>query len=37
MLDGTLDAKLAERWAWDRENEGSAHGSLLPDREMKDV
>jgi sarcosine oxidase/L-pipecolate oxidase len=37
MLDGELDSALSERWAWDRENEGAAHGKLLPKLELKDL
>jgi len=37
MLDGTLDPSLAERWAWDRENQGVAHAHLLPTLELRDL
>jgi len=37
MLDGTLDQALVKRWAWDRPNEGAAHGKLLPTLEMGDL
>ncbi|KFA69532.1 hypothetical protein S40285_07268 [Stachybotrys chlorohalonatus IBT 40285] len=37
MIKGTLDPELAEKWAWDREDNGSAHEGLLPTREMRDV
>lgn len=37
LLDGELDADLVKRWAWDRENEGSAHGDLLPTLELRDL
>jgi sarcosine oxidase/L-pipecolate oxidase len=37
MIEGTLDTKLLEAWAWDREGTGLAHEGLLPRREMKDV
>lgn len=38
MLDGTLDPSLANRWAWDRENDGGgAHSHLLPSIEIRDL
>jgi sarcosine oxidase / L-pipecolate oxidase len=36
-LDGTLDVELAKLWAWDRDNEGSAHEGMFPEREMRDL
>ncbi len=26
-----------ERWAWDREQKGSAHETVMPRRELKDL
>jgi len=37
MLDGQLDAELEKRWAWDREQTGSAHERIIPKRELKDL
>ena len=37
LLDGKLDPALVKRWAWDRENDGSAHGDLLPTLELSDL
>jgi len=37
LLDGKLDPALVKRWAWDRDNEGAAHGRLLPKLEMRDM
>lgn len=37
MLDGTLDATLVKRWAWDRANDGGAHKDLLPQIELRDL
>ena len=37
MLEGKLDAELAKRWAWDRDDKGSAHKGLVPHCEMGDV
>lgn len=37
LLDGVLDPALVKRWAWDRENKGSAHGDLLPILDLKDI
>lgn len=37
LLEGTLDLALVKRWAWDRDNQGSAHGDLLPALELKDL
>jgi sarcosine oxidase / L-pipecolate oxidase len=37
LLDGELDPALVKRWAWDRDNTGSAHGDLLPTIELKDL
>jgi len=37
MLEGTLDEGLVKRWAWDRPNEGAAHGDLLPTLELRDL
>ncbi|KAH7380472.1 hypothetical protein DE146DRAFT_740850 [Phaeosphaeria sp. MPI-PUGE-AT-0046c] len=35
MLDGTQDAGLAQRWSWDRPNEGAAYGDLLSTLELR--
>lgn len=37
LLTGKLDPALVNRWAWDRDNEGSAHGDLLPSVELSDL
>jgi sarcosine oxidase/L-pipecolate oxidase len=37
MLDGTLDESRVKRWAWDRDQKGSAHDKIMPKRELKDV
>jgi sarcosine oxidase/L-pipecolate oxidase len=37
MLDDQLDADLEKRWAWDREQTGSAHERIIPRRELKDL
>ncbi|PSS12238.1 hypothetical protein M430DRAFT_29959 [Amorphotheca resinae ATCC 22711] len=37
LLDGKLPEDLVKRWAWDREQAGSAHGKMLPRRELKDL
>lgn len=37
MLDGTLEQDLVEKWAWDREQTGSAHETVIPKRELKDL
>jgi glycine/D-amino acid oxidase-like deaminating enzyme len=36
MLEGMLSDEMAERWAWDKHDQGSAHKSLVPHREMRD-
>lgn len=36
MLEGRLSDELAKTWAWDKHDQGSAHKSLVPRREMKD-
>ncbi|KAF4631685.1 hypothetical protein G7Y89_g6449 [Cudoniella acicularis] len=37
MLDGQLEPELQKRWAWNREQTGSAHERLLPQRELRDL
>ncbi|KAM3084141.1 hypothetical protein ACMFMG_001757 [Clarireedia jacksonii] len=37
LLDGTLEEHLVKRWAWDREQHGSAHEKIVPRREFKDL
>ncbi len=37
MLQSTLDAEEAERWAWDRPNEGSALPAYMPRRDLKEI
>lgn len=37
LLDGKLEKSLEKRWSWDRPDEGSAHGDLLPQKELKDL
>lgn len=37
MLDGNLEQDLVKRWAWDREQTGSAHETVMPKRELKDI
>lgn len=36
MLDDELEADLAKRWAWDRDQEGSVHEKYFPRRELRD-
>jgi sarcosine oxidase/L-pipecolate oxidase len=37
MLDKTLEQDLVRRWAWDREQTGTAHEKLIPQRELRDL
>ena len=37
MLEGTLDDEKAQRWAWDRSNEGAANIMYIPARDLKDI
>ncbi|EOO00129.1 putative sarcosine oxidase protein [Phaeoacremonium minimum UCRPA7] len=37
MMQGTLPADIASRWAWDRSSEGSALKEYLPKRDLKDI
>lgn len=37
MMQGTLPADMAKRWAWDRSSEGSALKEYLPKRDLKDI
>jgi sarcosine oxidase / L-pipecolate oxidase len=37
MLDGTLEKDLVKRWAWDRDQKGSAHSNAVPRRELRDL
>jgi sarcosine oxidase / L-pipecolate oxidase len=37
MLQGELDSDLAKKWAWNRDEHGSAHASVIPRREMRDI
>ena len=37
MLDGTLDKEAANRWAWDRENEGAACKMYDPKRDLTEI
>ncbi|PQE22930.1 FAD dependent oxidoreductase protein [Rutstroemia sp. NJR-2017a BBW] len=37
LLDGTLEEDLVRKWAWDREQHGSAHEKIVPKRELKDL
>ncbi|KUJ07463.1 sarcosine oxidase [Mollisia scopiformis] len=37
MLQGTLDAEKASRWAWDRPNQGSALPAYVPRRDLKEI
>lgn len=37
MLDGELDESKAERWAWDRPDEGANCAMYAPTRDLKDI
>lgn len=37
LLDGTLENELRLRWAWNREQKGSAHEKIVPKRELRDL
>lgn len=37
MMDGELEPRMAERWAWDRSNNGAACAAYLPSRDLKDI
>ncbi|KUJ13036.1 sarcosine oxidase [Mollisia scopiformis] len=37
MLDGSLDSAAAQRWAWDRKDDGAACGLYLPSRDLSEV
>jgi sarcosine oxidase/L-pipecolate oxidase len=37
MLKSTLQKELKERWAWDRDQGGSSHQELMPQRDWKDL
>jgi sarcosine oxidase/L-pipecolate oxidase len=37
MLDGSLDPATAQRWAWDRKDDGAACGLYLPSRDLSDI
>ena len=37
LLDGELELALVKRWAWDRDNKGSAHRGLLPSVELSAI
>lgn len=37
MIDGTLDAALAKRWAWDRKMPTEGGGGMFPKREWCDI
>jgi sarcosine oxidase/L-pipecolate oxidase len=37
MLDGELDDDLLKRWAWDRPQDGGAHETIRPRRELRDL
>ncbi|TVY32263.1 L-pipecolate oxidase [Lachnellula subtilissima] len=37
MLNGELDEGTEKRWAWDREQTGSAHEKIIPKRELSDL
>ncbi|TAQ87306.1 hypothetical protein B7494_g4343 [Chlorociboria aeruginascens] len=37
LLDGKLEEELVKRWAWDRDQSGSAHSMLIPKRELSDL
>lgn len=37
MLDEQLDVSIRRRWAWDREQTGSAHEKVVPKRELQDL
>lgn len=37
MLEGKLDAEKAQKWAWDRSDEGGACATYKPSRDLKDI
>jgi hypothetical protein len=37
LLEARLEAALVKRWAWDRSDEGEAHGGLVPVLELSDA
>ncbi|KAH8590091.1 sarcosine oxidase-like protein [Bisporella sp. PMI_857] len=37
LLDGKLSEDLKQRWAWDRPQDGAAHETVIPRREMSDL
>ncbi|KFY16396.1 hypothetical protein V492_01381 [Pseudogymnoascus sp. VKM F-4246] len=37
MLDGSLDPAAAQKWAWDRKDDGAACGLYLPARDLSDI
>lgn len=37
MLDGVLEESYVKRFAWDREQTGSAHEKIVPQRELRDL
>ncbi len=37
MLEGKLDVEKAQKWAWDRSNEGGACATYKPSRDLKDI
>ncbi|EPE25093.1 FAD/NAD(P)-binding protein [Glarea lozoyensis ATCC 20868] len=37
MISGDLEDGLRKRWAWDRDQQGSAHQKIIPKRELCDL
>jgi hypothetical protein len=37
LLDGELNESLVKRWAWDRRQEGAAHETVRPRRELNNL
>lgn len=37
MLNGELEQSLAEKWAWNRRDEGAACGVYAPTRDLHDI
>ena len=37
MLTGKLPAEMAQKWAWDRSDEGGAYAPYQPSRDIKEI
>lgn len=37
VLGGTLDGVAAEKWSWDRNDEGAACGRFWPSRDLSEI